>query len=272
MNIQLMTLDAMLASISIQAMDEGDDQWPLRNKKEAVKSALRSWDNKVLIPHVHDLDALSSSNGVMSIPSWVDTRYLDVLFYRNDQWMPSLYWDDVSDDDGPSIQVHSLPAGTRIRLNYWLPQCVIPVIKPIVVSDNDSEFTINTQDAIPPYGYIYCESEWMGYSGIDDVGQEYVLKNVRRGLNSTRKATHLSGTDVQWGIAADRADLYNVLQDESIAWLSKQLLFSHRAVNVEDHRWNMRYNDQAREEFWQKYTPSRAPRVKLSRPIVRGPL
>ena len=89
----------------------------------------------------------------------------------------------------------------------------------------------------------------MAYGGYSVGATTTTLTNLVRGINETVAASHTSTTNIYFGIAAHRQDLYDQLINQVTAKLHALFLTNASPQETEHHVFQVRYYQQLADEF-----------------------
>lgn len=269
----------LLAELKIRMRDTTNARWSEGEMGVAINGAIRRWANRVRIPFLYTLTTgLTTSSWTVALPDFIDHRFFrpqvqsDALsnYYTSlqvDTWVDlNDYTVEPDGSGGRLLRVAGLLYDTDLRVIHWVAPGSVPadesVSSPVVLLDSSTSMTVTTsENNLPECGFIKVNNEWIQYSGLADAGTTLTLSNLQRGIRGTTEATHSPDDTIDWGVCADRLDLFEQLFNQCAASLHQQFLAYASPQEREAHTFVMRYSQQLADEYWQSYASSYQPKL-----------
>lgn len=267
-------------------------RWTQGELYSAISDAVLRWSGRVAVPYVYTVTG-GWSSGVYeyALPIYMGRRIqpqrkVSVPYVSEGQnsqyvWADVLGWEVEPDGSGGQVLRLAFNEGNTGsaadgRILWWgengpLPRSAstgYPQANHTLGADvtaNDSYLTLDGRYFVPQVGYISLGNQWLQYNGYSTVSGATRLLNLVWAIDGTEAASVSSGAAVLWGVAMPVMSLLENLYNQALA---NAYAYSLTDVNESDRQrqeWNMRYYQQMADEFWQRWTPNVAPRLKLSR-------
>lgn len=276
--------------LTLYKQEMRDDQaarWSAKEYYNAINRALQTQaSHGAWVPHIYSLSGGYTTGTYEYALPWYIREPFDVqqritvfldetgfpIYFSNDQpvtWVDVPAWDIESDGaGGQKLRLGVNPWPSAARIIWWgensrLPQSV-PTLSGSITS-SDTSLTISSKPTIGPGGFVKVEDEWIGYSGYTVASSTTTLTNLIRGLNGTTAASHNSSVSVAWGVAAMREDLFFQLSSQVYANLHNLFLTNASPQETQNHIFQVRFYQQMADEYWQRFVPTRHPKMRLSR-------
>lgn len=279
----LLTQQDIMTQCRQRMRDTANRRWTSTEVYNAINDALRMWSTRVQVPYLYTLPGgLSYGVYTYALPWWI-TPPIDVeaerVFFINGtpvqlaagiatyQDVPS-YHLEPDGNGGQTLRLEAFPYATNARVIWWGFNGPVPQVVPTLnagIGASDASLTIATSPDIRQAGYVKIDDEWMQYAGYAKSGSTTTLQNLERGINGTTAASHSGAASVYWGIAVHRDDLYGQLVEQVMAQLHNLFLQDASPKEIEHHTFQVRYHQQLADEYWHKYTPNRAMKMRLTR-------
>ena len=281
----LRTRTQLIKDVEYRQRNRGNRRWDDEEIIRALNDAVQMWSGRVSVPLVYTISggwvsgtyeyALPSYIPIQMIPQRrVLTPYVSDTGTSNTYiWADVLGWDLEPDASGGQIlrtQYNEGVVGTTsdARVLYWagngyMPETAqLPTLNATITSSATS-LVLSAVFDVGQVGFVKIESEWIQYAGVTDDGSNTTLSNLVRGVGSTA-ASHASGKEIDFGVAAPEVRLYQQLYQQALANLHSLTLTDGPAQETAHHQWQMQWQQQMADKFWTGWTP-RAPKVKLAR-------
>ncbi len=168
---------------------------------------------------------------------------------------------------GQKLRLGVNPWPNEARIIWWAENSRLPQAVPTLNADITSSTTslvISSKPSIGPAGYVKVDDEWIGYADYDVSTTTTTLNNLMRGLNGTAAASHTAGASVAWGVAAMREDLYFQLANQVYANLHNLFLTNSAPQETQNHIFQVRFYQQMADEYWNRFTPTRTAKMRLT--------
>src|SRR4030095_5670550 len=224
------TQDQVYAALRPRIRDTTPDRWTEAEVYAAINSALDTWDNRVLIPHIYDL-TLATTTREYDLPQYVrkplDIQY-PVFGGGETTWLDfNSYKVRPNSSGGLTINPDSDPVPADGRIIFYAPNSRIPnetVTLTDAIVDDDTSLTVDAAVEVDDCGFIQVGTEWIGYTGLTLGTDSVTLNNLERGALGTTAAAHDDGTNVLWGVAADRKDPFTIVGRQALVGVHHSLL------------------------------------------------
>lgn len=275
----------ILRNLRFRMRDTGGNRWEDAEIHFAINSGLRKWAGRVLVPFRYDYGDITGYP--ITLPSYIDPRYirpyiedsaysyLDVSYLADQDTYQPLPGHTVEVDTSGNriMRLTSLPYTVDLRIFFWLNNGEVPwdnVDLNATIDADDTSLVVDVTGNDMPYiaecGYVYINDEWMQYRGITRGSSQITLTNLVRGFYGTTAAEQAADSIVYWGIAADRADLFDQLYYHARAELHSLFLTDGSETERSQHEFNMRYFQQMADEFWPGYVSGFQPKINIEIP------
>jgi hypothetical protein len=272
------TTDQIYAALRARVRDTTPGRWQNAEVYAAINSALDTWDNRVLIPHVYSLDYATTTREY-DLPQYIrkplDVQYLEFGGGETTWCDYNAYQLRPNSDGGLTLHLSYYPFPGDGRIIFWTPNSRIPnesVALSDAIDSDDTSLTVDAAVEADDCGYVQVGTEWIGYAGLTLGTDSITLNNLERGALGTTAAAHDDGTNVLWGIAAHRNDLFTMLERQAMVFLHEMFLSDGSAQETEVHERIMNWNMQMLDKFWRAYVPMRSPKVVLTSQAIGEPL
>jgi hypothetical protein len=282
----LMAQNDLLVGIKQRMRDADGQRWTATEIYNSLNDGIRIWARKVTVPLLYTItNGFVSGVYEYSLPVYIREpmdvqlkRYLiqtlDGLPVRSTSLGAST-WEDVpgynlepDGDGGQKLRLDVTIGATEGRVIWHAQNGTVPTSVQTLsadITDTATSLTLASNPLIGDAGYIKIESEWIAYGGYSVGATTTTLTNLVRGVNETTAASHTAATNVYFGIAAHRQDLFEQLINQVTAKLHALFLTNASPQETEHHVFQVRYYQQLADEFWQRYTPQRGAKMKLTR-------
>jgi len=241
----------------------------------------------VSIPQVYTFaDGFTSVTNEYALPSYVDTRTIVPQMKRT---VPFQWWGAVAVDDsltwtdipgwtvepdgagGSTLRFDIPPYSTEGRVLWWSHNQPLPTnISTLSAQLNQAAGNMSLTDTLDcsDSGYVKVGGEWIQYApALFNSGT--LLENLVRGLSGgSSDTTHSSGTNVYFGVAMPRLDLYRILIDQTIIYLNELYLTDAAARETQIHQQLISFHQGRIDKFWRTWIPQRRARLVLDRRFV----
>lgn len=264
-------------------------RWTDAEYYHAINRALSSWANRVRVPWLYTLtDGWSSSTYAYSLPSYMDAYVRPQVVAPASAWRDLapegsvLTWDDLTgwtlEPDGSGALVlrwQTAPIGDQGRIIWYMPVSTVPTEAATLteaLTDTATSATVQIPLGFTPAkaGWIKIGDEWIQYAGVAHASQSVTLQNLVRAQYGTTADAYDAESSVYWGVAADRDDLWSVLDDQVMEHLHAMFMTDASNTETDTHAVMMKYHGDRVQAFWRGYLPSWRPRMLLTREAI-GP-
>lgn len=276
--------DKLLAEIKVLVRDPDTDRWSDAEYYAALNQALMTWGDKVKFPRVYTISGgWQADTYEYALANYMRPPYYPELKRRvpytefevessTERWQDVPGWEVVSDGSGGQVlRLYAPPRSVEGQVTYYAPNSRVPTTIPTTSSSTSStatSLTLGSAIDIDDVGYILCEAEWISYAGVTRAAATTTLNNLVHGLNGTTAATHNSGSNVYWGVAADDLRLYKLLMDQWRSYLHAYYLQDGGTHETSRHEKAMGFYEQLATNFWAEYHPHRrASNISLNRKV-----
>ena len=267
--------------------DPDGSRWTDGEIYSALSDSLSEWYSRVAVPQVYTITGgWVTGQSDYVLPSYIkgdiqpqQRRHTDSYLYQfqvpsdQDQWVDVnnfQVWPNTS--GGLTLHLGRAPDAGDGRIIWWGRNGSLPTAIPTLTSGitaGDTTATITTTLSLPENGYVKLDTEWIGYSGIQDTttSNQKDLLNLTRDVagQSGGAVAHSAAIDVEWGVAAHREDLYTQLYDATRAELhALYITAAAESERAHHERMTMYYREKA-DTYWRGYIPNRPTKLKLSR-------
>ena len=280
---ELRTQKDLVADVRAMLRDPGRDRWHESEPKRQMNRALEQWHGRVLVPMLYTMAGWETGVYEYDLPDYIrgpiqPQGKVLVPYVGTNGDTRQLVWADLHgwglEPDGKGGQVLRLQfnegvvgASNEARLLWWAENGPMPLQEVKLASGIGSTDTTLTLDKAPRVGragFVKIGDEWVQYAGTSESGGQLTLQNLVRGVRSTA-SSHSSGDPVLWGVAVTDPTLWTQLSHQTLAYLHGLFLTAAPSREVEHHQWQMRWYQQQADDYWQRFTPARAPRLKRGR-------
>lgn len=276
----------LLATLKQEMRDDQSARWTTKEYYNAINSALQRWAGRVYVPYIYTLtNGFTTGTYEYSIP-WYIREPIDVQVKLNlvqpysgfpiyissnsiFTWIDVVAWEIEPDGaGGQKVRIGTNPWPQEARVIWWGEHGRLPLSVPTLsasMTDTDTSLSIASKPNVGPTGFVKVDDEWMSYAGYTVSSSSTTLTNLERGLNGTVAAAHSLGATVSWGVAAMRQDLYQQLEQQCYANLHNLFLTNAAPQETQNHIFQVRYYQQMADEYWNRYTSERSPKLRLTR-------
>jgi hypothetical protein len=271
------TQDDIYTAVRTRTRTAAGTRWTNAEIYNAINSALDTWDNRVIIPHVYTVTWASHTRDY-TLPSYIkkfaEPQWQD---QGDNSWNAMTAYDTRPGPDGNLIlHLPYYPTPNTGRVVWWGPNSRLPEENPslsLAIDADDTSLTVDDEVLVDDSGYIRIGNEWIGYSGRTLGDASVTLLNLERGSLDTTAASHVEGDPVLWGVVCHRIDLYPILEQQAMVYLHELMLTDGSAKETETHERVMNWHQARCDKYWREsYAPPRPPKFVLSPMGVGGPL
>jgi len=271
------TQEQIYANIRSRVRDTPPSRWTAAEIYAAINSALDTWDNRVLIPHVFVVDWVTNQREY-TLPVYVkkplDPQYK--ISGGEETWCDFNAYQIRPNTDGTlTLHLSFYPTPGDGRVIWWAPNSRLPAENPTLLVDidaDDASLQVGDEVDVDENGHVRIGNEWIGYAGVTQEDGSRTLTGLERGALGTTAASHVAATPVLWGIVVQRMDLYAQLERQIQVYLHEQFLTDGSAHETETHERIMNWHQQQIDRYWTKFVPARSPKIVLSAQGIGGPL
>ena len=165
-------------------------------------------------------------------------------------------------------------SATDGRVLWWAENGAVPESVQTLnagITSSETSLVIADTPFISDFGYVKIGSEWIQYAGVTPGASTTTLTGLVRGIRGTA-ASHSSGDEVLWGVAAPQQNLFAQLYTQILYHLHSLLMAVSSVEETQQHQWQMRWHKQNADEFWMRYVPNKQSKIKLTRQSTGGVL
>ncbi len=258
----------LLAKIRTLMRDPAAARWSSAEIYEALSIALLGWQDKVSIPLTYAIPSgFNSETYTYTLPSWITPPFHPMTRNKQSYQVPAFTVQPGT--GGWTISFGARPpdaVDSFVIWNYRNDQ-LPPVIPTLGANLNSTAKTVILNTIFPDLpnsGYIRIDDETMFYtSHIVDWGQTHLTIQDRAVLSAA--VTHNVMAVVEWCVVLPRADLYNVLLDETRMRLHEMYLTNGSPKERDFHQQMIGYFKESATAFWKAYySPVYSGRMRLT--------
>jgi hypothetical protein len=270
----LRSQDSLYAEIKVLMRDSGPTRWTAAEYYTALNQVLMTWADKVKFERVYTItDGWQAGTFEYTVPSYVRPPVFAEQLRRiphddyglinptTTRWQPVQGWELVANTTGgQAIRLYAPPRTMEGRVVWYAPNSRVPTTVPTSSGSTAADATtmlLGSAVDIDEVGIVKCESEYIGYAGVDRGSATTTLNNLARGLNGSAAATHAGSSSVYWCVAMDDMRLMRLLFDQWRSALHAYFIQDGGVHETQRHEKGMGYYDSLAMNFWPTYRPTR---------------
>lgn len=267
----------LLADIEALLRDSANARWTDAEIYRALNRAVQEWSSRVSIPLVYVLtDGWDSSTYEYTLPAYIRQPIQpQVRFDTQPDYGGGNTWADLrSFTVEPSttgdlvLRIRIFPYDPTLtsegRIIWYASNSHFPLTVPTLSSGIDTDDTSCVLDAaldIADTGWVKIEAEWICYAGVTRGATTTTLLNLQRAQEDTTAASHNSSTSVYFGVCSPNMALWQLLTNQTMAFLHEMFLTNAAPTERDMHERMMMYYDGKVAQGWRRFTPRAAKMV-----------